>query len=314
MSPSSPTAASFSVVVDHRARRSPAPACPSSPAGSRRRGSCRRAACSRSARSRRGSSGRTPRSNARITSGLSGSPAETMCRTRERSYALEPVELRHQPVLGRRLAEHRRAELADQPEALLRVERALVEHGRRARLHGPSRTFQIDFAQPVPAVHQTTSSGFASSQRSACARFAQRVAVRVHDALRILRRPGGVEDERRILGAGVGGLGDRLAELGLARVDDLGRLGHRLDLARASRGRRRAARAPEWRTRKSRSLARSISEQGIATAPTFSPASITENQSGVLPIRTSTRSPGATPRSRSRPAQRAASVGHLAEA
>ena len=40
------------------------------------------------------------------------------------------------------------------------------------QLHGPSSTFQIDFAQPVPAVHQTTSPGFASIQRSACARFA----------------------------------------------------------------------------------------------------------------------------------------------
>ena len=40
------------------------------------------------------------------------------------------------------------------------------------QLHGPSSTFQIDFAQPVPAVHHTTSPGRASSQRSACARFA----------------------------------------------------------------------------------------------------------------------------------------------
>ena len=71
-----------------------------------------------------------------------------------------------------------------------------------------------------------------------------RVAVRVHDALRILRRPGGVEDERRILGAGVGGRRRRLAELGLAGVDDLGRLGHRLDLGARRRGRRRAAALP----------------------------------------------------------------------
>ena len=64
--------------------------------------------------------------------------------------------------------------------------------------------------------------------------------------------------------------------------------------------------APEWRTRKSRSFARSISEHGIATAPTFSAASMTACHSGVLPIRTSTRSPGATPHERSTPAQRAA--------
>ena len=40
------------------------------------------------------------------------------------------------------------------------------------RLHGPRKTFQIDFAQPVPAVHQTRSPGRASSQYSACIRFA----------------------------------------------------------------------------------------------------------------------------------------------
>ncbi len=38
--------------------------------------------------------------------------------------------------------------------------------------HGPSSTFHSDFAQPVPAVHQTRSSGVASSQKRACIRLA----------------------------------------------------------------------------------------------------------------------------------------------
>ena len=43
-------------------------------------------------------------------------------------------------------------------------------------LHGPSRTFQIDFAQPVAAVHQARSPGRAANQRSACIRFAKQYA------------------------------------------------------------------------------------------------------------------------------------------
>ena len=47
-----------------------------------------------------------------------------------------------------------------------------IDPAAEPQLHGPSRTFQIDFAQPVPAVHQTRSPGFASSHRRACRRFA----------------------------------------------------------------------------------------------------------------------------------------------
>ncbi len=38
--------------------------------------------------------------------------------------------------------------------------------------HGPSSTFHSDFAQPVPAVLHTRSSGVQSNQTAACERFA----------------------------------------------------------------------------------------------------------------------------------------------
>jgi hypothetical protein len=42
----------------------------------------------------------------------------------------------------------------------------------------------------------------------------------VHDALGILRRAGGVEDERRIAGGRIRRLGVRLADVRLVEVDD----------------------------------------------------------------------------------------------
>ena len=129
-----------------------------------------------------------------------------MCRTPERSYRLEAVELRHQPVLGRRLAENRRAELADQPEPLGRVERPLVEDGRRAPAPRAEQDVP-DRLRPARAGGAPDDVVRARVEPALGLRaLGPRVPVRVHDALRILRRPGGVEDERRILGAGVGGL------------------------------------------------------------------------------------------------------------
>ena len=105
------------------------------------------------------------------------------------------------PVLRRRLAEHRDAELRQEREALLRARTAPSWTTTSAPSdHGPRRTFQIAFAQPVPAVHQTTSCSWASSQWLACIALRPRVGVGVDDALRLLRRPRGVEDERGLAG------------------------------------------------------------------------------------------------------------------
>ena len=190
-----------------------------------------------------------------------------------------------------------------------------MEHGRRAA--APRAEQDVPDRLRPARCRPCTRRGRPASRRASArpARASPSVyAVRVHDALRILRRAGRVEDEapgpRRAVSA-VSAIG--VAELGLAGVDDLGRLRPSPRSRRASRGPRRAGRRRSDGPGSRGPCARSISEHGIATAPAFSPASITRNQSGVLPIRTSTRSPGATPRSRSSPAQRAASVRHLAE-
>ncbi len=71
------------------------------------------------------------------------------------------------------------------------------------QLHGPSSTFQIDFAQPVPAVHQTRSSGLDVEPLLRLEALREAVAVRVRDSLRVLRRARRVEDERGIVRSGV---------------------------------------------------------------------------------------------------------------
>ena len=159
---------------------------------------------------------------------------------------LEAVELRHQAVLGRRLAEDGRARLADQAEPLLRVEAARVEHGRRALAPWPEQDVP-DRLRPAGAGRAPDDVVGPRVEPALRLRtLGPRVPVGLHDALRVLGRAGGVEDQCRVLGARVGGAGVRLAELGVADVDHVGLLGHRLDLGPAARvgDEQRCARVP----------------------------------------------------------------------
>ena len=229
-----------------------------------------------------------------------------MCRTPERSNALEAVELRHQPVLGRRLAEDRRAELADQAEPLGRVERALVEDGRRAlapraEQHVPDRLRPAGAGRAPDEVVRLRVEP-ALGLRA----LRPRVPVGVHDALRILRRPGRVEDEARDPRRRCPRSRDRARPARPRRCRRPPATRPSPRSRRASRGRRRGGpRRSGGPGSRGPSRAASPSTGSRPRPPSARRAS-TENQSGVLPISTSTRSPGATPRSRRRPAQRAA--------
>ena len=108
------------------------------------------------------------------TSGLSGSPAETQCRSLRQLPALAEVlelglDADTRSALGTSIVTPRSRirsirSTGTKPPSCSTIG---VPHD-----HGPSSTFQSDFAQPVPAVHQSRSSGFASSQNSACMRLA----------------------------------------------------------------------------------------------------------------------------------------------
>ena len=107
-----------------------------------------------------------------MTSGFSGSPAETACRSRGRcafesasSFAIMrySVGAWQSTVTPRRSSSESRCSGSKAPSWT--TTSAPCDHG-------PRRTFQIDFAQPVPAVHHTTSCSCASSQWPAWARCA----------------------------------------------------------------------------------------------------------------------------------------------
>ena len=116
--------------------------------------------------------------------------------------------------------------------------------------HGPSSTFQSDFAQPVPAVHHTRSSRLARrTSIAACMRFAHVKRDRVHDALGILRRPARVDDVAPVVGCVVGSPSHGFA-LATQRIggDPAVALAAGQQPRRAASARRRASRRtrPRW--------------------------------------------------------------------
>lgn len=112
--------------------------------------------------------------------------------------AVESVELRHQPVLGRGLAEHGDAELGDQVEPLLGLERALVEHDRGAGVPWPEQHVP-DRLRPAGRRRAPDEVAGPGRQPALCLHpLREAVAVRVNDTLRVLGRPGRVQDERGV--------------------------------------------------------------------------------------------------------------------
>ena len=146
------------LAVARPAPRFPAAGRPIEPSwrGRRRRAASRSPGRSRSGRSRRGSPAPSCSRKARITSGLSGSPAETSRAQRGDRPQLGP--LGEHPVLGRRLAE-------DVDALALERSRAARPGSKRASWmsaaaplsQGAMKTFRVDFDQPVAAVHQASS-------------------------------------------------------------------------------------------------------------------------------------------------------------
>ena len=112
----------------------------------------------------------------------------------------EAVELREHPVLGRRLAEDGDAELLEERETLLRLERALVEDDLGAVRPRPEEDVP-DRLRPAGAGRAPDDVVLVRVEPVARLHALRpRVGVRVDDALRILRRPRGVEDQRRLAG------------------------------------------------------------------------------------------------------------------
>jgi hypothetical protein len=148
--------------------------------------------------------------------GRDGVPEPRQVRLRKR------VELRHHAVLRRCLAEHRHAEAVEQREPLLRVEDAFVDDHLgpvrpRAEEDVPDR---LRPARAGRAPHDVLLVRVEPVARLGALRPG--VRVRVHDALRLLRRAGGVEDQggfsrRRLLGRRARDvaleLGERLVEV-----------------------------------------------------------------------------------------------------
>ena len=108
-----------------------------------------------------------------ITSGFSGSPAETACRRRESGYRSRSSSFaisRYSVGDWQRMVTPRRSMMSKRSRGSNGPSWSTISAPRD---HGPSSTFQIAFAQPVAAVHQTRSPGRAPSQCSACMREAK---------------------------------------------------------------------------------------------------------------------------------------------
>ena len=247
-----------------------------------------------------------------MTSGLSGSPAETAW-TKSREVGLaQRVELGEQPVLGRRLAEHRDTEALDQRQPLLGVEPAVVDHDfgavrPRPEEHVPDRLCPAGpgggtrrcrprarraSASPAPAAPTCT---HACGRRPSILRRARRV-----EKDRLLPR-------RRVLGRRDRHVPAQLVD-GLVEVDDrdggADLVSHLLDLELE-----RPVGDDEARpgvVDAEREVPRAQHVRETATSPLLSAPSIAPCQSGTFPSTTSTRSPRSS-RVRRRCAQRAAS-------
>src|SRR5207248_381748 len=146
---------------------------------------------------------------------------------------LDALLLRHEPVLGRRLAEHADAEPLDQLEALGWIEPALVEDDRgagrpRAEQHVPDRL------RPTRARGAPDEVARPRREPALCLpALGPGVAVGVGDAFRVLRRAARVEDEGAVARGGVGRLGavGLLLEAGLVEREDLDLGLHAVELA-----------------------------------------------------------------------------------
>jgi hypothetical protein len=131
---------------------------------------------------------------------------------------LESSELGHEPVLGRGLADDVDAQLLDHPEPLGGVECALVEDDRRAAAPRAEEDVPERLRPPRARRAPDEVARAAVDPLSSLVALCPGVAVGLHDALRILRRSRGVDDQRGILGTGLGRRRVGLAELGLVEV------------------------------------------------------------------------------------------------
>ena len=110
----------------------------------------------------------------------------------------QAVELREQPVLGRRLAEHCHAEPLHQAKPILRIEGALVQHDLRAARPGADQHVpdRLRPAGPGGAPDDVLLVGVEPVLGLRVER--PRVRVGVDDPTRLLRRPRRVEDQRAL--------------------------------------------------------------------------------------------------------------------
>ncbi len=152
-----------------RGDRRPAGAAPSTPAGPARRRDCPSAGRSRSGRSRRGSSSPISSVNARITSGLSASPAATSDRSAGSGRSWTRLAITRYSV-GAMHSTLTSSE-ASTSSRCAGSNRSSCRSAAAPRSHGAMNTFRADFDQPVAAVHHTRSPGRASSQCSAWSRW-----------------------------------------------------------------------------------------------------------------------------------------------
>ena len=140
-----------------------------------------------------------------MTSGLSGSPAETRRRTdgsgrssvrlASTRYSVGAWQTTFTPS---RSISSRRSPASKRPSTIIAA---------APQSHGARKTLRADFDQPVAVVHQTSSPGSAPSQCTACARWPGQVALRVQRGARLAGGARGEDDERRVVGGEVGDLG-----------------------------------------------------------------------------------------------------------
>ena len=176
---------------------------------------CRSAGRSRSGRSRRGCRGSIAARKTSITSGLSGSPADTRRRSAGGRPPSSEVALGDHAVLGRRLAEDGDALLGGDRKALLGIEARVVQQARGAGR--PRRDERV--ARRLRPAARGRAPGRARPARgpSQCSRLhglPAQVALRVHDAARLARGAGGEDHERRVGRRGVRRVARRRAPAG----------------------------------------------------------------------------------------------------
>ena len=122
---------------------------------------------------------------------------------------LQLLQLGEHPVLGRRLAEDRDPEPLQQRQPLLGVERPLVDDDLGTVRPGADERVPDRLRPPRPGRAPDDVALVRVEPVRRLRALRPRVGMRVHDALRVLVRPGRVEDQRGLAGGRVLGGSDR---------------------------------------------------------------------------------------------------------